>query len=77
MTWSVRRDDRVDAFLGPSRAVFRDVLAVDPATWARGRGWTMWKALIVLAGQVDSEAAQAVAARRVIDEVLREYDESG
>jgi hypothetical protein len=45
--------------------------------WARGRGWTIWKALIMLAGYVDTESAQAVIARHVIDEVLCEFDESG
>ena len=61
---------------GRSRDAFRDVLAVDPAMWARGRGWTIWKALIVLAEHVGSDPVQAAAARRVIDEVLREYAES-
>jgi aminoglycoside phosphotransferase (APT) family kinase protein len=32
-----------------SRAVFREAMAVDDATWARGRGWALWKALITLA----------------------------
>jgi aminoglycoside phosphotransferase (APT) family kinase protein len=27
------------------RRVFRDRLAVDDATWARGRGWALWKTL--------------------------------
>lgn len=30
------------------RAVFRKTLAVDDAMWARGRGWSLWKALITL-----------------------------
>ena len=63
-------------FAGESRKAFRDVLRVDPATWARGRGWTIWKALIMLAGHLDTEPAQAATARHVIDEVLREFDES-
>ncbi len=29
-----------------SRAVFRDALALDEDTWARGRGWALWKGLI-------------------------------
>ncbi len=33
-------------FHGESRRVFRDALAVDDATWERGRGWALWKALI-------------------------------
>jgi len=63
-------------FGGESRKAFRDVLDVSATTWVRGRGWTMWKALIMLAGHVDTEPVQAMAARRVIDEVLREFDES-
>jgi aminoglycoside phosphotransferase (APT) family kinase protein len=48
---------------GESRAVFRTGLGVDPATWARGRGWTLWKALITL---------DDPASRRVLDQVLAE-----
>jgi aminoglycoside phosphotransferase (APT) family kinase protein len=36
-------------FDGRSRAAFREAMAVDDATWARGRGWALWKALITLA----------------------------
>jgi aminoglycoside phosphotransferase (APT) family kinase protein len=38
------------SFEGESRAVFRDRLRLDDATWERGRGWALWKALITLAG---------------------------
>ena len=33
-------------FTGSSREVFRSELAVDDATWVRGRGWGIWKALL-------------------------------
>ncbi len=33
-------------FHGESRRVFRDALDLDDATWERGRGWALWKALI-------------------------------
>jgi aminoglycoside phosphotransferase (APT) family kinase protein len=33
-------------FVGSSRRAFRDALRIDDATWARGRGWALWKALI-------------------------------
>ena len=33
-------------FTGSSREVFRSELAVDEATWVRGRGWGIWKALL-------------------------------
>ena len=53
---------------GDSRTAFRDVLAVDPATWARGRGWALWKAL--------AAADESPAARRVLDEIFTEFEES-
>lgn len=34
---------------GESRDAFRAALPLDAATWARGRGWTLWKGLITLA----------------------------
>jgi aminoglycoside phosphotransferase (APT) family kinase protein len=61
---------------GGSRRAFRDALAVDPATWARGRGWALWKALITLAGYVDTDPARAAAAQRVIDDVLVDHERS-
>ena len=48
-------------FTGSSREVFRSELAVDEATWVRGRGWGIWKALLkmeqraTLPGGVDPE----------------------
>jgi len=33
-------------FEGPGRTVFRDGLGLDDDTWARGRGWALWKAAI-------------------------------
>ncbi|RWG85378.1 aminoglycoside phosphotransferase family protein [Mesorhizobium sp.] len=59
-------------FEGESRKVFRDRIAVDDATWVRGRGWTLWKALITLAGH-DANQAEAEKSRRVIDEVLADH----
>ena len=34
-------------FKGKSREVFRELLKFDEGTWARGRAWALWKALIV------------------------------
>ena len=54
---------------GESRAVFRRALAVDDATWARGRGWALWKALITLAGG----GSWAAGARETLGRVLAEF----
>lgn len=61
---------------GASREAFRARLDIDPGTWARGRGWALWKALVVYAGAPHSDNAAAVEAKRVIDEILTEYAES-
>ena len=59
---------------GESREVFRSTLPLDGATWARGRGWALWKALITLAEHLDTNPTQADKARRVIDEVLADHE---
>ena len=38
-------------FAGDSAAAFRRGLPLDEATWARGRGWALWKALASIARQ--------------------------
>lgn len=59
---------------GGSREAFRVALAVDDATWARGRGWALWKALITY-DNVDP--AKAAEARRVVDAVLADQRDGG
>jgi aminoglycoside phosphotransferase (APT) family kinase protein len=48
-------------FDGESRAAFKAGLPpdLDEETWARGRGWALWKALIVRAGIAPGDAAEA------------------
>lgn len=55
---------------GESREAFRAGLGVDPATWARGRGWALWKALITYARVRHTDAVEAAGARHVIDQLL-------
>jgi aminoglycoside phosphotransferase (APT) family kinase protein len=62
-------------FQGESRQIFRTGLAVDDATWTRGRGWALWKALITVAGHTNNQA-EIDKSRRVIDEVLADYRNS-
>jgi aminoglycoside phosphotransferase (APT) family kinase protein len=58
---------------GESREAFCAALPVDDATWARGRGWALWKGLITLAGHISTNPLEAGKARRVIDEVLADH----
>jgi aminoglycoside phosphotransferase (APT) family kinase protein len=58
---------------GASRARFREALDVDAATWSRGRGWGLWKALITLVGHLERGAPEAALARRDITEILTDH----
>jgi aminoglycoside phosphotransferase (APT) family kinase protein len=60
-------------FSGESRDAFRLALLLDAATWARGRGWALWKALITLAEHIHTNPIEAGRARRVIGEVLADH----
>ena len=60
-------------FGGESRDAFREALRLDDATWARGRGWTLWKALITLAEHVETSPPEAGEPRRIIDEILADH----
>ena len=57
-------------FSGPSRAAFRAALPLDQGTWDRGRGWTLWKALISLAPYAGTDTEEAAGPRRVLRELL-------
>jgi aminoglycoside phosphotransferase (APT) family kinase protein len=57
---------------GDSAAVFKERLPVDQATWVRGRGWAIWKAMIVLARELEDDD-DAADTRGVIDKVLADH----
>jgi aminoglycoside phosphotransferase (APT) family kinase protein len=62
-------------FANQSRETFRQALSLDDKTWARARGWALWKALITAASQhSDQRAVQK--SRRVIVEVLADHQQS-
>ena len=60
-----------------SRVTFRSALPLDDATWARGRGWALWKALITLARSPERNGDGARAAGRTLDAVLADHAHSG
>ena len=70
-------------FFGDSREAFRERLPLDDGTWARGRGWALWKALITLAKELETNGAEAdsvglrmgwrLGARQVIEEVSADH----
>ena len=61
---------------GESREAFRAALRVDGATWARGRGWALWKGLITVAKHLNTDPVEAARAARVVDQVLADHEKA-
>lgn len=51
-------------FSGASRARFRSGIRVDEATWARARGWALWKAIVELPRDLERPGRAARSATR-------------
>jgi aminoglycoside phosphotransferase (APT) family kinase protein len=58
---------------GDSSRIFAERLPVDRATWTRGRGWAIWKAMKVLIGALDDDPQDAAFTTRVIDKILASH----
>lgn len=63
-------------FKGQSRKVFRNTLKIDDATWARARGWALWKALFVCAKLPGANLADIEKSHGVVRELLKEYEDA-
>jgi aminoglycoside phosphotransferase (APT) family kinase protein len=57
-------------FHGKSREIFLRMLSLDKDTWARARGWTLWKALMVAAGFTNPNNSESSQCWPIIDSVL-------
>jgi aminoglycoside phosphotransferase (APT) family kinase protein len=57
------------------RQAFRKRLSVDDATWARGRGWALWKTLATCSYAFGNpeDAEEFANARHILGEILAEY----
>ena len=64
-------------FSGESRETFRAALAVDDATWARGRAWALSWALIFIPYYLHTNPVGVSNAWRAIEEVLADYSANG
>jgi aminoglycoside phosphotransferase (APT) family kinase protein len=63
-------------FEGQSREVFRAaILPMDPETWARGKGWALWKALIIAADPTLANTVLATQSWHIIDQVLEDRNQ--
>lgn len=58
-----------------SRQTFRDQLSVDDDSWARGRGWALWKTLATCAHTSGNpeHAEDHARAKRILHEIFDEY----
>jgi len=56
------------------RQAFRERLSVDAASWARGRGWALWKALATCSytAEAAEDAEEFATAKRVLDAILED-----
>ncbi|MCW8408977.1 aminoglycoside phosphotransferase family protein [Legionella sp. PATHC035] len=61
-------------FKAESREVFRKTLQLDQATWARARGWALWKALIVCARLPGTNPEDIDRSWKVIEELIADYN---
>ncbi|MBA2651076.1 MAG: aminoglycoside phosphotransferase family protein [Tatlockia sp.] len=59
---------------GDSQKVFKSGMKLDADTWARARGWALWKALITLTSLENKTCSEALKQKQVIDEILNEYE---
>ncbi|MFJ5112437.1 aminoglycoside phosphotransferase family protein [Streptomyces sp. NPDC088551] len=66
IAWIMFQDD--------SREVFRRAVGQDDGTWARARGWALWKSALTVAECTDPRDERAAIHRGVIDAVLADHD---
>lgn len=58
-----------------SRKIFKSHLTgMDSHTWARARGWCLWKVLITLAAYDDKTCPKAVKMLHIISKILNDND---
>lgn len=60
-------------FSAEARGVFRSTLAVDEATWSRGRGWALSFGVIAFEYYQETNPVLAGIAKRSIEEALADY----
>jgi len=61
----------------PSRAVFRGRLGLSMSLWNRGRGWALWKAMIVFAGLIETNAIEAASAEYALTQLIDDFHANG
>ena len=60
-------------FNGESRKAFKTQLTLDADTWTRGRGWALWKSLIIAAGLTGGNTFTPAQAIEIINDLLEDH----
>ena len=60
-------------FSGDSREAYRAAYPADQGMWARGRAWTLWKALIVAAGLAQTNNPEGDRALEIANDVIADH----
>ena len=60
-------------FKGRSREIFQSTLLIDSDTWARSRGWTLWKAIMYIVTNRTQMNYEAKQSPQIIEEVLADH----
>jgi aminoglycoside phosphotransferase (APT) family kinase protein len=58
----------------PSRRVFRKAIDISDSIWNRGRGWALWKGMIVVSGLIDTNAIEAASSQYAIDQLIADHE---
>jgi len=61
-------------FRGKSREVFKSEIGLGKDTWARARGWALWKACFELMQLKDKTGMEAIRQQQIINNVINEHE---
>jgi aminoglycoside phosphotransferase (APT) family kinase protein len=67
IAWTFLKDE--------SRKIFKERIGLDADTWARARGWALWKATYELVQIEDKNSAVAMKQRELINDILTDANQ--
>lgn len=59
-------------FSESSRAIFKEQLGIDEATWTRAKGWVLWKTLLIYKENREQMNGEAIKARIILEGLVAE-----
>ena len=59
---------------GKSREIFKRHVRLDLDTWARARGWALWKATFELCNLTNKLSSDSMKHKCIIEEILNEHE---